>query len=284
MIMKLLKFGYRLIRAFVYLFLKGSFKPAIRTLKADNEVCYVLGNGPSLINQLTESDFLQNQENLFVVNNFVLTDHYQIIKPRYYVFADPCYWDDRMDLEEYLKCQAVLQKVSNETKWKINIIAPKAAEACFRKHFESNKMINLFFLNTNVIKASYSNLTYFLYSKYYASPHCQNVLVLASYLALNIGYKEVNLLGAEHSWTQNIRVNNENQVCLMDKHFYDLDAKLVPWKKVDGGVYKMSEILVDLSKMFEDYQAIADYAKFKKAIVYNGTPNSFVDAFKRKII
>lgn len=282
--MKLLKFGYRLIRASAYLFLKGSFQPIIRNLKADNEVCYILGNGPSLNKQLTESDFLQKQENLFVVNNFVLTDYYQVLKPRYYVFADPCYWDDKMHLQEYLKSQSVLQKVSYETNWEINIIAPKAAEACFRKHFECNKNINLFFLNTNLIEPSYVNIAYFLYSKYYALPHYQNVLVLASYLALNIGFKEVNLLGAEHSWTENIRVNNENQVCLMDKHFYDLDAKLVPWIKVDGGVYKMSEILVDLSKMFEDYHVIADYAKFKNRIVYNCTPNSFVDAFKRKII
>lgn len=282
--MKILKFLYRVFRAFALPILKGNFSPNIRNLKTDSETCYILGNGPSLIHQLTDSDFLYKQKNLFVVNNFVLTNHYKILKPRNYIFADPCYWDNKKHFDQYLKSQNILEKVSKDTNWKINIIAPKDAESCFRKHFDTNEFIDLYFINTNLVEPYHLNITYSLYSKYLAIPHCQNVLVLAIYLALNIGFKEINLLGAEHSWTENIRVNNDNQVCLMDKHFYELNAKLVPWINVEGRVYKMNEVLVDLSKMFSDYYVMSDYAIYKGANVYNCTPNSYVDAFNRKSI
>ena len=109
--MKILKFLYRVFRALALPILKGNFSPNIRNLKTDSETCYILGNGPSLIHQLTDSDFLYKQKNLFVVNNFVLTNHYKILKPRNYIFADPCYWDNKKHFDEYLKSQNILEKV-----------------------------------------------------------------------------------------------------------------------------------------------------------------------------
>jgi hypothetical protein len=281
--MKLLKFGYRLSRIFIYLVTEGSFNPKIKNLKTTNATCYVLGNGPSLIKKIEESTFLQNQENLIVVNNFVLTEHYQVLKPNYYMFYDPSYWDEK-NSELYLKCQNVLKKIANETTWNLNIVAPKSAVTIFKKHFSKNKNINLNFVNGHSLNPYYKRISYFLYSRNYTLPHCQNVLVFTTYLALNIGFKEINLLGAEHSWLESLKVNEENQVCLKDKHFYNTEAKLKPWLNIVGDVYRMDEILVDLAKMFSGYHTIADYAKFKKAVIYNCTKNSFIDAFKRKKI
>lgn len=280
--MNVIYFVLRLIKLFPYLIIKGNLNPLIRNLKASNEVCYILGNGPSLINQLDESKIFINQETLFVINNFALTDYYKKLKPKYYIFADPCYWDDKMYLNEYLKSQAILYKVAKETDWEINIIAPYLAKNRFKDVFSDNKNINLYFVNTFSLLPSIKKITYFLYSKYYSCPQYQNVLILASFVAINIGYREVNLFGCEHSWTENIRVNDNNQVCIEDKHFYELKPKLSPWIKVNGEVYNMSEILIDLSKMFQGYYYIKDYAKYKNTVIYNCTPNSYIDAFDRK--
>ena len=280
--MKLFKLGVKFLKIFAYLVLKGKFLNNFKNLKISSETCYVLGNGPSLAVSLKNSK-IENQKNIFVVNNFVLSEHYCLLKPKYYVFADPGYWDDTSHFEEYLKSQAILQKIANETNWEINIIAPISAEKCFRKHFSTKNNFKLYFVNKYCIDSKHK-FVYFLYENYYTCPCFQNVIVLVTFLALNFGFKEINLLGVEHSWTENIRVNKENQVCLSDKHFYEIEAKLSPWIKLDGSVYKMSEILTDLSKMFRGYYYLKYYAKYKKAIIYNCTPNSYIDAFERKLL
>jgi hypothetical protein len=282
--MNLLRYIFRILELIKYLIFRGSFISDISNVNTDLKDCYILGNGPSLYQQLKNINTFTNKENIFVVNNFVLTDYYKELKPKYYVFADPCYWDDKMHLEEYLKSQEILVKIAKETDWEINIIAPNDAEVLFNKIFSGNKFIKLYFINSYSIEPSFKKVSFYLYSKFYSCPHFQNVLVLTSFIAINIGFKEINLLGAEHSWTENIRVNEYNEVCLEDKHFYDLQPKLSPWKKVDGTVYKMGEILSDLSKMFHGYYCINEYAKYKNSVVYNCTPNSYIDVFKRKFL
>lgn len=282
--MSLLHYIFSLLKLIKYLVFRGDFFSNIQGLKASTEDCFVLGNGPSLIEQLKKLDTFTNKGNLFVVNNFVLTEYYKKLKPKYYVFADPCYWDDKMHLDDYLNSQETLYMVAKETDWEINIIAPNDAEFRFKEIFSENKNIKLYFINSYPVAPSIRKISYYLYSKFYSCPHYQNVLVLTTFLAINIGFKEINLLGAEHSWTENIRVNYNNEVCLEDKHFYDLQPKLSPWIKVDGTIYKMGEILSDLSKMFQGYYYVNEYAKFKNAVIYNCTPNSYIDAFKRKFL
>ena len=50
-------------------------------------------------------------------------------------------------------------------------------------------------------------------------PFSQNVLVAAIYISLNLGYKNIYLLGADHSWAHDVSVNDDNQLCLNDRHF-----------------------------------------------------------------
>lgn len=280
--MNFVSYTYRLVRVLLYSVYKGSFFKEGIQLKTVNQSCCIIGNGPSLIHQLESSDFLYKQEDLFVVNNFVLTDYYQKIKPNNYVFADPCYWDSNCHKEEFLKSQDILKKIAKETNWEMNIIAPMNAEICFKNHFKNHSKIKLHFFKAKTLNPLYKKISHYLYSKDIICPEYQNVLILTSFLALNIGFKQINLFGAEHSWTESIRVNSFNQVCLQDKHFYELEAKLLPWINVKGDVYKMHEILVDLSKMFQGYYYILDYSKFKQATIFNCTPNSYIDAFKRK--
>lgn len=282
--MKFVKFSYRLLRVFLSFVYKGRFFKDGINLKTTNKSCCILGNGPSLIHQLEDSDFLYQQEDLFVVNNFALTDYYKKIKPKYYVFADPCYWDSKCYNAEFLKSQDVLRKIGKETDWEMNIIAPIDAEICFNDYFKNNLKIKLHFFKAKTLNPSYKKISHYLYTKDFICPQYQNVLIISCFLALNIGFKQINIFGAEHSWTESIRVNSLNEVCLQDKHFYELEAKLSPWINIRGNVYKMDEVLVDLAKMFKGYYYILDYSNFKQASIFNCTPNSYIDAFERKKI
>ena len=43
----------------------------------------------------------------------------------------------------------------------------------------------------------------------------------AIYLALIEGYKEIELYGADHNMFLELGVNENNQLCSLDSHFYD---------------------------------------------------------------
>ena len=116
-------------------------------------------------------------------------------------------------------------------------------------------------------------------------PKAQNVLVPSIFNAINMGYKEIRIYGADHSWLECIRVDNQNRVCLTDSHFYDKEkVKLEPWIKATPGreVYKMHEVLRDIAQMFDSYHQIRWYADKVGRRVVNCTKDSFIDAFERE--
>ena len=36
-----------------------------------------------------------------------------------------------------------------------------------------------------------------------------------------MGFKTLNIYGADHSWSEDLRVDNNNRVCKISRHFYD---------------------------------------------------------------
>ena len=103
------------------------------------------------------------------------------------------------------------------------------------------------------------------------------------YVSINIGFSEVNILGSDHSWTKELFVNNENQVCLTDNHFYDkTKLEFNVFRRLDGSVYKMHEILRDYAYMFEGYHLLRKYGDYIGVKIYNRCSNTFIDAFERK--
>jgi hypothetical protein len=148
--------------------------------------------------------------------------------------------------------------------------------------FESNK--NIIIVNYNLITFNnFDVLNRFIYKRFLGMPRPQNVLIPCINFAINFGFKEINLLGIDHSWTKFIFTDDKNRVCLMDQHFYDKkDNDPIPMRKVYGEYYKMHQLLIDFSLMFEGYHIIRRFGDYMKAKIYNRTINSFVDAFERK--
>ncbi|WP_198139801.1 hypothetical protein [Pedobacter sp. BAL39] len=222
-------------------------------------------------------------EAVFVVNFFALSSEYQEIRPRYYVFADPTFWDTSISHEFQDRGTSVLELIKNTTDWELDIIIPYAAAKRFVAFFKDKPNIHVYYFNLSTFDTD-TRLDYSVYESGYGAPHIQNVLVLAVFASILAGFKEVNLLGAAHSWLEELRVNAENEVCLLDKHFYDdnQDVKLLPWKKIAGGIYKMHEILIDLSRTFLGYHKMQNFALHKGVKIYNCTEGSYIDAFPRK--
>ena len=145
----------------------------------------------------------------------------------------------------------------------------------------NNELIEVKFFNTTEVQG-FNSLIRFCYKHNLGMPVLQNVMVAAIYLAINTRYKEIRILGADHSWLSGILVNKNNQVCQVNPHFYDGDeVKANVWLKFSGQPYLLHEVLIDLSRMFFAYHQLKAYAAYRNTEVYNLTKGSFIDAFKR---
>ena len=236
--------------------------------KADSVT--LLANGPSLDADLEKLDF---SDGVFcVVNDFYKSPWFYKIKPKYQVLADPLYFTKDSDLQPF----------ADAVKWDMKMMVPYAAWKRLKILRDMpNPQIEVLPYHKLSYKA-FKIITTFLYKKGLSMPIAQNVVVAALFNLINMGYKEIRLYGVDHSWTESIRVNDHNQVCLTDSHFYDAEkVKLLPWKKCSGEQYLMHEVLRDLAQMFDSYHAIREYADKCGCRILNLTKGSYIDAFER---
>ncbi len=251
-----------------------------KELKGD---IHVLGNGPSLKEKLKEyrinSDIVS-----FAVNDFAVSDFYSIVKPSYYMLVDPAYWIDNANMIDMEIREKVYQNMNERTIWPMTLFVPS--------YVKKKKIMEQFVHNSNIIirAINYTNFypTKTWYYKYILKHNfgvvpVGNILGQAIYASINMGFKNIYIYGAEHSWTEDIRVNDKNQVCTIKKHFFDAEEqKLVPWLKANGDTFKMHEVLASLRNHFLGYHFLEWYSKQMGAHILNCTTGSFIDAFERR--
>lgn len=262
----------------------SSFRTSVRSIKGGQE-CYILGNGPSLKKHLLEDIEILKVKELFVVNDFVRSEFYEVLKPKFYVFADPVYWDESTYSEFRSEALITLNLIKEKTNWPMKILVPSAAikSGITRHFFDTNVNISIFDYDLNFV-TGFDSVLYFLYKRNLGHPSINNVLGTSIFLALTMNFKTVNILGSDHSWLQEILVNNKNEVCHKDAHFFikGEGVRYYPFRTVFGNSYKMHEILIDYSRMFNGYHLLRKYSDYLNINVFNLCQESFIDAFERK--
>ena len=146
-----------------------------------------------------------------------------------------------------------------------------------------NENISIRYYNTTPVEGLKS-LNHFFYSAGLGSPRPHNVLIPSILRGINMGSKNINLLGADHSWIPLLTVNDKNEVLLDQKHFYD-ENKTTPkqmHKNEGRGNRALHEVLHKWMLSFRSYHELDAYAQKKGTKIYNLTPGSFIDAFERK--
>ena len=246
--------------------------------------CVVLGNGPSLSKSLDlHLEFFKNTT-LFCVNSFSVSPYYEQLKPSYYVMLDPGIWQGNGEL----MAQAI-DCISKKTTWPMTVVLPRSARnyPLVKTLTESNNRLTVRYINYTVFKG-FNKIAYFLFRKNLAMPQSQNVLVASVFLALNVGFKEVVMVGADHSWHEQLIVNDDNVVCLKQIHFHDDEKqlKVVPFVKAPhvAETFRMDEAFHAWAKVFDGHRKMNEYADYLGARVLNASEYSYVDAYPRKKI
>ena len=241
----------------IIFFFKFNLKTSLKTNQRfenihSGEKCFILGTGPSL-SKLTENqiDNLKNQV-IFGVNSFYKAEIANHLQPTYYALFDNLYWEDEKHFFEDILAKFKLKKPIFLTDYRAkSIVENLGVESdimfLYNKKFPINKID--------------SKLTGNMYIG-------QNVISTAILIAINMGFKEIYLLGcdynsfattnAEHCYNDDDekKYNTENLAFYLK--FYALTTRI--------------------------HYLIAKHAINKGVKIVNITSGSLLDAYPRKDI
>jgi hypothetical protein len=192
-----------------------------KTYKTTNSKCLVLANGPSVRQSIEEHIEKFSDHDLICVNSFPDTDFFRKLKPKHFIFSAPEYWLEDV-LPVYIDMRTSVFKAIEQVDWDFHIYAPVG----FKKNnaaleiIRSKSNISISFYNTTPVEgiASISNR---LIKMGLGMPRPHNVVVPTLINTINSGYKEITLFGVDHSWLQEISVDDNNVALVNQKHFYD---------------------------------------------------------------
>jgi hypothetical protein len=219
-ILKFLKNTFNLIHFLFEINYNGAFHNPLKE-KYKGSVA-VFANGPSLNEDLLRlgTDEFNNVE-FIVLNSFAFEDIFFKIKPKHYCLADPVYIHDSFYKEDVMKLFKIFQE---KICWDMNIYVP--SKVFYKKMLSYSNLTNpyLHYIPLNAVEyKGYDALRHFFYKKGLSMPRVQTVANMAIYVGINSGFSTINLYGVDHSFFDSLCINDKNQICCRDKHFYDKD-------------------------------------------------------------
>lgn len=246
--------------------------------KKNGETLYVMGNGPSLKDDLPSiiEACRQPGHHALAVNFCAATEEFFQVKPAVYCLLDGLFFTHSHSED---KVRAMYELLNSKVDWPMELVLP----ASFAKHIRDFVKID----NPNIKKTFINTLTYTgpeslahrYYRKGYAMPAAQNIVIMGIMVALNRGYSNIRLYGVDHTFLDGIGVDEDNHVVFRDTHFYGAQQRVLTDK--DGKPYHLSRYLGVLSITFDSHLKLMAYAEELGTDILNCTRNSMIDAYPR---
>lgn len=249
---------------------------------------YVMGNGPSLkdvMRKYSKGEF-QISSDSFFVNMAPLDAVFYDIKPSHLFLSDFLFAQEVEGRTERVRemYDMLQEKVDWDLTIYVNLGRLKHCKQLVEYSRLTNPHISFIFLNRNHCDNLYAPWRHWLYDKGWFMPIEATVVNTAIYVAILEGYSEIELYGVEHNMFKNLVVNFNNQLCIVEKNFYDKKETLVPVVN-DGpnsSAGKISDYMFFIWKMFDSHRLLSEYAGYRGCKIYNCTPGSMIDVYERK--
>lgn len=242
--------------------------------KPEGERLIIMANGPSLATTIAEHRDLLMSAPTLAVNFAAMTPEFRELRPRYYVLADPYFFADNSTDANLAKLRAGLKAVD----WPMTLLVPVRFAAAARRLYPGCAMRTF----NAVGMEGFAPLVHFLYRKGAGMPRPRNVLIPSIVLGMAMGYREIIITGADHSWMQTLSVTDDNEVVSIQPHFYKDGEDEKARVRHDYRNYRLHQIVESFAVAFKSYHDIAAYAARRGVKIINATPGSFIDAFERK--
>lgn len=242
----------------------------------------LLANGPSLKEVLPQLSTGKFRDTDFVVlNYFAASDVFTQVKPRHYCLADPMFFCPNHREQEVRHLYSILDR---EVDWAMNLYIPKPRQKAFCGFANlKNPQIKIIPLNCVDYKG-FECFRHYFYAWGLAMPTIYTVANMAVFIGINSGYKQINLYGVDHTFFDSLCVNEKNQLCNKDKHYYDNgEVALKPIVRNDNScVWRVSDYIFSIGSMFRSHDLLAAYARFKGVRILNCTKISMIDSYERE--
>lgn len=254
----------------------------------EGEECVILLNGPSLTDSLLNAntlEFIKTRKKMCVNSSF-LDERILSLKPEFLIFMDPNYWSQNFVGPELAIVHDLKERLSL-VDWKIKIFMPISATIWnfFIDIPLKNPNVEIVYINANSTQTQDEKIRFIEFKQNLAMPRVQNVLVACIYLGINWGFEKIYLLGADHSWHENILVTRENIPCLKNIHFYEKESEVAldPFYKDPEctQIFTMADLFEAFMNMYRSYEELEQYSKFMGVKILNASEISYIDAFER---
>lgn len=245
--------------------------------------CVILGNGPSLTASLNKyKDQLKNKK-LIAVNHFPETDIYTSLKPSYLVLLDRGFWEYDESNPKHAKYLKLFDALITKTTWNISVCIDAKAKKRLQWITDKNPNVTFTYFNKNGIN-SFDFFDFFFWKKTLASPRCWNVLIATTYICVNLKFKNIYILGADHSWFESLHVSENNETMIKQLHFYDKEkvVNYVPYVHSETNKnVPIQDLMYMYHMVFKTYNRIDMYALKNNSKIINSSETSYIDAFER---
>jgi hypothetical protein len=221
--------------------------------------CFIVGNAPSINGQ--DLSLLENEVTI-VVTSFFRHPAAKIVRPGYWVIADPYFWE--RPEEFFIPAFNSAHQSSVSTK----LFIPSRGIPRFA-NFCTGPLIDLHFLHFSA-ESDYRSQIDFTGG---IPPYANNVILICIMLAYYMGCNPIYLMGCDHDFLKVTREEYESKVI---DHFYreakqDTPCQRMPW---DEWLTAMD----DLRGQYENLKRYADRWGFS---VFNATRGGCLETFPR---
>lgn len=247
--------------------------PGLKSVAAEGENLIVMGNGPSLNQTMAHFGDVLKRNKTLAVNFAANAPQFVDLKPDFYVMADPVFFNDLTNAN----VERLWNNLAGEVNWDLTLFVPAKAKV------PVVLPVNVKVLRFNPVGVEgYAWLENFAFKRGLGMPRPRNVLIPAIMIGVGLGFRNIYVTGADHSWSKTLEVTEENVVVSVQPHFYEDNA--AEHARV-ASVYKdirLHQIMYSFYVAFRSYFTIRRYADRIGVKVYNATPGSFIDAFERR--
>ena len=257
--------------------------------KYKGKKAFIMSNGPSLRNTLKEYDDgkIYIDEHSFWVNLGPLDERFYKIKPHHLCFSDPMFIRDYEPKKEQIR--RMYDMLNARVDWDLTIYGCFFRAKDYKDLVEysgiTNPNIKFVKMNRKYCDELNPKIRHFLYRKGYFMVPDATIANTAIFLALIEGYSEIELYGCDHNQFLELAVNEKNQMCMRDTHFFDnheLELRPIYKPYGDYAVWRVHEYLGFCQAMFANHELLRQFADYLGARIINCTPNSMIDSYERK--
>lgn len=264
------------LKSIAKILLQSKFHVELPGVEKRGETIIVMANGPSLKESLERNEELFLQYPSIAVNFAPISEEFFKVRPSYLVVADPGFFQLTSENGNMARLSEAMARID----WPLTVFVPAKSVRQARTLWP-NESISICGFNAIGLDG-YPGFRSCVYKHRLGMPRPRNVAIPALMIAIWLGYKEVLLFGADHSWMKTISVTDDNEVVSIQPHFYKDDASEEERVRHTYRGYRLHTIVESFAIAFKSYHIIEDYARRAGVRIVNMTPGSMIDAFGRK--